>query len=53
MSNVERGDRITSVKYFFILKMLDPLMVTVSANKHPLGVSDTIKFKVSVFTLFV
>ena len=48
MSNVERGERITSIKYFFILKMLDPLMVTLSANKHSLGVSDTIKFKVGI-----
>ena len=47
----ERNARITSVKHFFIMKVLDPLLVSISANKSILTPNTSTDFKVGIHHL--
>jgi len=42
----ERNARMTSSKHFFIAKVLDPLLISLSTDKRTLSVDETIQFKV-------
>ena len=42
----ERNAQMTSPKHFFIAKVLDPLLISLSTDKRTLSVDETIQFKV-------
>jgi len=42
----ERNARVASPKHFFIAKVLDPLLISLSTDKRTLSVDETIQFKV-------
>jgi len=42
----ERNAQMTSPKHFFIARVLDPLLISLSTDKRTLSVDETIQFKV-------